>query len=225
LGVVGFWGVRALWVGNPLGSATRAAVNSFGVASLAALTAILLSLPVAVWAVRYPSRLSRTTERLCHSGYALPGIVIALSLVFLSSRYARPLYQGLAVLILAYVIRFFPQALGATRSSLAALSPRFEEAARSLGLDRLAVTRLLTVPMIRGGLLSGAGLVFLTAMKELPATLILRPIGFETLATRIWSAAAEGIYSQAAIPALGLVIASGLPVYWLLIRPVLSERA
>ncbi len=74
------------------------------------------------------------------------------------------------------------------------------------------------------GLLTGGSLVFLTAMKELPATLILRPIGFETLATRIWSPAAEGIFSQAGPPALLLLLVTAAPVYWLLIRPVLRER-
>ncbi len=123
------------------------------------------------------------------------------------------------------MVRFLPEALAATRSSVAAVSPRFEEAARSLGRGPLAVLRSLTLPLIRPGLAAGAGLVFLTSMKELPATLILRPTGFETLATRIWSTAAEGIYSQAAVPALWLVVASALPAYLLIIRPALGARS
>ena len=77
---------------------------------------------------------------------------------------------------------------------------------------------------LKPGLLAGAGLVFLTSMKELPATLILRPIGFETLATRIWSAADEGVYSEAALPALLLLLASLVPVYLLFVRPMVAER-
>jgi iron(III) transport system permease protein len=77
---------------------------------------------------------------------------------------------------------------------------------------------------LKNGLLAGGALVFLTSMKELPATLILRPIGFETLATRVWSAASDGIYSEAALPALLLLLVSVLPVYLLTIRPVLADR-
>jgi iron(III) transport system permease protein len=150
--------------------------------------------------------------------------VVALSLVFLVTRLARPLYQTLALLVAAYLIRFLPESLAAARAAFAAVSPRFEEAARGLGRGPLAVLGTLTLPLMRPGLAAGAGLVFLTAMKELPATLILRPIGFETLATRVWSAAAEGIYSQAALPALTLVAASVLPVYLLIVRPALAGR-
>ncbi len=82
----------------------------------------------------------------------------------------------------------------------------------------------MTLPLIRPGVLAGVGLVFLTSMKELPATLILRPIGFETLATRIWTAASEGIYSEAALPTLLLLLASVGPVHLLFIRPMLAER-
>jgi iron(III) transport system permease protein len=82
----------------------------------------------------------------------------------------------------------------------------------------------VTLPLIRPGLLAGGGLVFLTTMKELPATLILRPLGFETLATEVWGAASEGVYSEAAVPAALLVTLSAVPVYLLIIRPVLANR-
>lgn len=87
----------------------------------------------------------------------------------------------------------------------------------------MSVLWRVTLPMIRPGLLTGVGLVFLTSMKELPATLILRPTGFETLATRVWSTASEGIYSQAALPALLLLAVSGPPLYWMIIRPALAR--
>jgi iron(III) transport system permease protein len=102
--------------------------------------------------------------------------------------------------------------------------PILEDAGRSLGDSSLAVLHKVTLPLIRPGLLAGAGLVFLTAMKELPATLILRPAGFETLATRIWSSASEGVYAAAAVPSLLLVSLSTVPVYLLIVRPALTRR-
>ena len=233
-GVILHWGTRALGsgalgdgapgFGNPLAVVAEAAGSSLLVSVAAALACIALAVPVTAWASRWGGAPAVWTQRLSSSGYALPGIVIALSLVFLVTRLARPLYQTLALLVAAYVVRFLPEALAAARSAFAAVSPRLEEAARSLGRGPLKVMTSLTLPLMRPGLAAGAGLVFLTSMKELPATLILRPIGFETLATRVWSAAAEGIYSQAALPALVLVLVSALPVYWLIIRPALAER-
>lgn len=224
LAVVVHWAVRALRLGNPIGVAGEAAFRSLGVAVLAALVAVILSLPVSIWAMRHGGRLARVTLGMTYSGYALPGLVIALSLVFFATRLASPLYQTVLLLVVAYVVRFLPEAVSATRASLRALAPAFEEAARSLGGGSWTVLRTVTLPLIRPGLLAGAGLVFLTTMKELPATLILRPTGFETLATRVWTAASEGIYSQAALPALVLVVTSAIPVYLLIVRPVLSER-
>jgi len=221
LGVIFYWAIRAVVVGNPLGSVGGAGLNSVGVAVAAATVTAVLSLPIALWAVRFKGRTAWVVERMSHAGYALPGLVIALSLVFFATRFARPFYQSLPLLVLAYVCRFFPEALAATRTSVVALSPRFEEAAKSLGRGRWYILRTIILPMIRPGVLAGAGLVFLTAMKELPATLILRPTGFDTLATRVWQAAAEGIYSQAALPSLILLILSAIPVYWLIIRPSL----
>ncbi|MDH3744578.1 MAG: iron ABC transporter permease [Acidobacteriota bacterium] len=223
------WGVHAFLADNPLTgpsgqSVGVAAVRSLGVAAAAAVVAVALALPIVTWAVRYPSRLGRWVERLAHSGFALPGLVLALSLVFMSTRMARPLYQSLTLLVVAYVVRFLPEALAATRAAMVTVSPHFEEVARSLGRRPMAILSSLTIPLVRPGLLAGAGLVFLTTMKELPATLILRPTGFETLATRIWSNASEGIYSQAAVPSLWLLVMSALPMYWLVIRPALAPR-
>ena len=101
---------------------------------------------------------------------------------------------------------------------------RAKQTFRSASRKPLAVLRTLTLPLIRPGVLAGMGLVFLTSMKELPATLILRPIGFDTLATQIWTAASEGIYSEAALPTLLLLLASVGPVHLLFIRPMLAER-
>jgi iron(III) transport system permease protein len=224
IGVVMYWGIRALWLQHELGEATRAAVHSLAVALPTALIAVVLSLPIAFWATRFPSIPARLVQSFSYAGYALPGLVVALAMVFFSIRVARPLYQSLALLIAAYTVRFLPEAISAARASMAALAPRFEEAARALGGTPLRVARTVTLPLIRNGLLAGGGLVFLTTLKELPATLVLRPTGFETLATLVWSAASEGIYSQAAVPALWLVLVSALPVYFWVVRPGLGER-
>ncbi|NNL65911.1 MAG: iron ABC transporter permease [Myxococcales bacterium] len=224
LAVIGLWAVQAVRLGNPLGTLGNAALHSTAVALATATVAVILSLPVSIWATRNRSRLARVAMGATYGGYALPGLVIALSLVFFATRLAPPLYQTVWLLVGAYVVRFLPEAVSATRSALGALAPAFEEAAKSLGRSSWEVVRTITLPLIRPGLLAGAGLVFLTTMKELPATLILRPTGFDTLAVRVWTAASEGIYSQAALPALVLVLASAPPVYFLILRPVLAEH-
>ena len=225
LGVIASWAARAVARGGlgDLAAVGATAAASLGVAAAAALAAVAAAVPVAAWAWRHPGRLARVTERLASSGYALPGLVIALALVFFATRWARPIYQTLALLVFAYVVRFLPEALAAVRSALAGVPPRLEEAGRSLGRSPAAVLATVTLPLLRPGLAAGAGLVFLTTLKELPATLILRPIGFDTLAIEVWTAAAEGIYSQAALPALALVAVSALPVYWLVVRPALRS--
>ena len=112
----------------------------------------------------------------------------------------------------AYVVRFLPQAYGAVRASLLQVNPNTELAARGLGRGKMYVFGRVTLPQVLPGVSGGAVLVFLTVMKELPVTLILSPIGFDTLATRIWSATSEGFYTRAALPALILVALSSLPM-------------
>jgi iron(III) transport system permease protein len=212
LGVITYWLAQGLRFNEPLEWVWRAAVNTAYVGLLTAFIALIAAMPVVILSVRYPGRLTGLIERITYAGYALPGIVIALSLVFLGVRYARPLYQTLAMLIVAYLIRFLPQAIGSLRASLLQVNPHIEEAARSLGHTSPRVLLRVTAPLIRPGLLSGGTLVFLTVMKELPATLLLRPIGFETLATRIWSATAEGFWARAAPPALLLILIAAVPM-------------
>jgi iron(III) transport system permease protein len=210
--------VLVYWLARGLDRAElplREAANSLTASTLAAVVAAAAALPVALVATRYPSRLTQALERLAFAGNALPGIVIALSLVFFAANYASALYQTLALLVFAYVVRFLPQALAGVESSLASVGPRVEEAARSLGRGPLATALTVTVPLARSGILAGAALVFLSAMKELPATLLLRPIGFDTLATEIWKLTSVGSYSRAAVPAL-LLIAVSAPFVYLL---------
>jgi iron(III) transport system permease protein len=151
-------------------------------------------------------------------GFALPGIVVALSLVFFGIRVARPIYQTLFLLVGAYVVLFLPQALGALRSSLQQMSPDVVSAARTLGATRWQAFRRIVLPLTRQGAFAGAALVFLTVVKELPATLLLAPTGFDTLATRVWQATTGAFYAQAAIPALGLIVLGSVPLAFLVSR-------
>ncbi|MGB1610630.1 MAG: ABC transporter permease, partial [Ilumatobacteraceae bacterium] len=160
----------------------------------------------------------RMVEGLSWSGYALPGIVVALALVFFGAAVVPVAYQTLAMLVFAYVVLFLPQAIGAVRSSVVQVTPSVEEASLLLGASRRETFRRVMLPLLRPGLTAGAGLVFLTAMKELPATLLLSPTGFGTLSTRVWNATSEGFLGRSAGPALTLVALSSVPMAFLLAR-------
>lgn len=222
LGVISYWLVRGLRAGEPLRLVWDAAWHSFYVSGLAALVAIVVALPIALLGVRYPGKASSLIERASYAGYALPGIVVALSLVFFGANYAPWIYRTIGMLLIAYTMRFLPQAVGTIRMSLLQISPRVEEAARSLGFSGPRTWLQVTAPLASKGLLSGAALVFLTVIKELPATLLLRPIGFNTLATRIWGAASEGFWARAAAPALILIAVSALAM--IIVEGVGRER-
>ncbi len=213
-----YWTVRGVAAGEPLLLLWKAAANSVGVSALAAVLTVLCATPIAVLAVRYPGQFSRWLERLGFVGFALPGIVIALGLVYFGANYAPWLYQSLAMLAVAYVTLFLPAAVGSLRASLVQVRPEFEDAARSLGKSPLTALLTVTLPLVRPGILTGAALVFLLTMKELPATLILSPIGFTTLASSIWAAAQEAFFARAAAPALLLVVVSSVPLALITMR-------
>ena len=218
MAVLIYWLGRGISSGEPLLLLWSAMRNSVYASALAAMAAGVCSVPVAALLVRYPSMFSRVVERASFVGYALPGVVVALALVFFGARFASPLYQTVWLLVFAYVVLFFPAALGAARSSLLQVSPRLEEAARGLGRTPIQVILTVTVPLMRSGVLMGAALVFLITMKELPATLILGPLGFKTLATAVWSASSEAFFAQAAAPALALILMSAIPMAYLVMR-------
>jgi iron(III) transport system permease protein len=217
VGVLVHWAWQGIALGRPLEVAWHAALNSALASSAAAVVAAAAALPLAFLAQRHRRPWTKVIERAAFAGNALPGIVIALSLVFFAARYGW-LYQTLALLVFAYVVRFLPQALAASGASLSMVDPRLEDAARGLGRQPLSVVLRVTLPLARPGVLAGAALVFLSAMKELPATLLLRPIGFDTLATEIWQATAIDAYSEAAPSALLLILVSAPLVYLLAAR-------
>jgi iron(III) transport system permease protein len=214
--VIGYWLYEGWRAGEPLAIGWPVIGNSIRAAAAAGAAAVVAALPVVWLAVRYPSRPARLIERAAYAGHALPSIMIALALVFWAARYAPAIYQSFGLLVFAYVCRFLPEALGNLRASLQQVSPRLEEAGRSLGRGPWSVFRAVTLPLLRPGLLTGFALVFMTTMKELPVTLLLSPTGFQTLATRVWNATEEALFAQAAAPALALVAVSAVFVGLLL---------
>ncbi|SDX88598.1 ABC transporter permease [Halobellus clavatus] len=205
------------WVGTGSASVNQSLAfqwsyvsNSVLVAAAAAAVAVVAGLPVAYLSARYDGILPATFERISYVGYAVPGVVLGLALVYFGSQYATPIYQTLYLLVFAYVIRFLPQSVGSLRASFLSVDPSLPEAARTLGQTSAGAFRHVTLPLVAPGLFGGAALVFLTTMKELPATLLLRPSGFTTLVTHIWTAYESGYFGQAAIPALVLLFVSGL---------------
>lgn len=228
-------GVVALSLGVPAASLARwfaagvsrpgsaaevlaAAGNSLGAAALGALLTLGLALPVGLLTARTPGPLATGLDRLTYLSHALPGLVIGLSLVFFGIRVAYPLYQTVWLLALAYAALFLPLAVGAVSAAAAQAPPVLEEVARSLGRTPAHVLRSITLPLVAPGLGAGAALVFLTCMKELPATLLLRPTGFDTLATELWTNTSVAAYAAAAPYAAILVLIAAVPTWWLSVR-------
>jgi iron(III) transport system permease protein len=125
-------------------------------------------------------------------------------------------YGTVIVLIIAYVLHFLPAGLQSLEPAIQQITPNLEEVARTLGLSARQTVRQVTLPLIRNGIIVAWVLIFLQTMKELPATLLLRPVGFDTLAIRVWLEASEEYYQLAAPSAL-LIVLVGLPALGLLL--------
>ena len=191
--------------------------NSVFLSAAAAIAAVVLGIPVAYLSARGEGWMSSLPERSTYVGYAMPGIVLGISLVFLGLKYVNALYGTVVLLVFAYVVRFIPQAIGTVESAVLQVDPKHVEAARTMGDSTLRSFLRVELPQILPGVLSGAALVFLTTMKELPATLVLAPLDFEgTIVTYIWEVQEAGYYDQAAIPALILVTVSALSMLLIL---------
>ncbi len=186
--------------------------RSIWVASATAVVAAAVVTPVAMVTTRYRNRWTGLMEGGAWAVYGVPHIAVGMAMIVFTLWLARPLYQTLTLLVGVYVMMFLPQILGPSRDSLARVAPSVEEAARSLGRSPVRAFVEVTLPLMGPGLLSGAALVFLTTLRELPATLLLRPAGFETLAIRVWSATGEGFYTQGALAGLLLLLVAALPL-------------
>ena len=201
LGVFGLWLLRDGVIAFEAAQLWQSAL----VALAAALLAVLLALPLAQAATR--GVFGRIAERVSYFGFGVPGIVMGTALVLLGLELPI-LYQTFALLVLAYVFRFLPLAVGSIRSVVERLDPNLVDAARLLGASPAQAFRRVVVPLALPGVVAGAALVFLEVMRELPATLLLAPTGFETLATYLWRVYEAGLFGQAALPGLLLIALS-----------------
>ncbi|HEY8570313.1 iron ABC transporter permease [Microbulbifer sp.] len=203
LGVFGVWLAREGTEGFEFSYAWNSVHASF----LAAVFAVVLAVPVAHAAIA--GRAGRLMERMTYFGFGVPGIVMGTALVYVGLQLPF-LYQTLGLLVLAYVLRFLPLAVSSVRSTAEGLDPSLVKAARVLGASPREAFQRITLPLTVRGMVAGAALVFLEAMRELPATLMLGPTGFETLATYLWRMYEAGYFGRAAIPGLLLVLMSAL---------------
>jgi iron(III) transport system permease protein len=205
-----------------------------GAAVLTCVLALLLG-----YAVRlHPTAGVRLGTRVAGTGYALPGSVIAVGVLIPVARLdhglaaatewllGRPaglvLTGSAAALVFAYAVRFLAVSLQTLEASLVKIPPSLDDAARSLGAGVGGTLGRIHVPLMRSGVLTALVLVFVETVKEMPATLLLRPFGFDTLAVAVWERTAESQWPEAAVPALAIVAAGLLPVF-LAVR--LSSRA
>jgi len=212
--------------------------NSVSAAGIAALLSVLLALTLA-YAVRLrPTPALRAGVRLAALGYAVPGAVLAVAILvpfarldnaisaFVQEQFGyRPgllLTGSIAALLYAYVVRFLALALSNAEAGLARITPSMDEAARSLGCGALTTALRVHAPLLARSLAIGLLLVFVDALKELPATLAMRPFDFDTLATQAHNLAKDERLGEAAVPSLTIVAAGLLPV--ILLCRALRER-
>lgn len=232
-------GQLLLWTGELVGGARvprdflRLVGNTFVLAGGAALSICALAVVLA-YAVRlHPSAGPRAAAQLASMGYALPGAVIAVGVLapiaWLDGTLAalarvvlgRPLELLLtgsaAAVLFAYAVRFLAVGYQTVDATLAGIPPSFDDAARSLGVRLGGTLRRIHLPLMRSGLLTAGILVWVETMKELPATLLLRPLGLKTLAIEVWERTSESQWAEAALPALAIVLV-GLWPLWLTAR-------
>ncbi|MGY4652148.1 ABC transporter permease [Mycobacterium sp. URHB0021] len=221
LGVPVWTILRWLWIGGArvwaLDDMANALGQTIGLASAAAVLTTILAFPVAWVAVRSSGVLARAVEGANYITSSLPGIVTALALVTVTIHFARPLYQSVVLIVVAYVLLFMPRALVNVRAGLAQVPPGLEEASRSLGSSPSATFFRVTLRLTAPAAAAGASLVFVAVATELTATLLLAPTGTRTLSMLFWSFSSEIDYASAAPYALMLVVLA-IPLTLVLFR-------
>jgi iron(III) transport system permease protein len=226
LSVLGYWAVRGFTGrrgldGGDVADLAEPALTTAGLSLAAAVLAITAVLPVAYLTARYRNRLGGVVNAAVVSGFALPGLLVALSLVFWTlsgPSWTGRFYQTVPLLVAAYVVHFGAQAMRASQVAVAGVPRRLDDAARSLGANRARRFRTVDLPLMAPGLLAGGGLVLLSTMKELPATLLLRPTSIDTLAVHVWRAREAARWSETGLSALVLVALSAVLTWTLIVR-------
>jgi iron(III) transport system permease protein len=222
LAPVGFALFALLSIGVPLGmicywlTQSASAATTIAAASLPALAAATGS-SIGLACGRYDGWLVTALERTAYLAQSIPGIVIALALVSLTVHHFQPLYQSYFLLMVAYTVVFLPLALVSIRAAILQAQPRLEETGRSLGLGWIAVLFRVTLPLAAPGLGAAAAMVFIAVLTELTATLLLAPIGTQTLATQIWANTSSLAFAAAA-PYAALMGLMSLTASWALAR-------
>jgi iron(III) transport system permease protein len=216
------WSVESIGEGLLAPEFATAARNSVLLAGMSAILVPLAAILLAYGARASRSRLAAVAARTATIGYGLPGSVVAVAVIvplgWIERRIDGVAGTGLLLtgtvigLFYAYLVRFLALAWGAVEAGLTRIPRQLDEAARGLGADRLDVLARVHVPLLRAGLATAALLVFVEVMKELPATLLLRPLGGDTLAIAVWQATTESLFETAALPALLIVLVGLLPV-------------
>ncbi len=202
--------------------------NSFTLALIASLAAAMLAVLLAYATRLYPGKGMAAIKRVASLGYAVPGTVIAVGalipltaldhalILFMREHFGMTvglvLTGSALALVFAYVARFLAVALNAVDAGMARIRPSLDDAARSLGATRTSLLTRVHLPMLASGLVSAVLLVFVDVMKELPATIVLRPFNFETLATQVYVLASDERLAEAATPSLAIVAVGLIPV-------------
>ena len=216
-------GIFLLWLIREGGAGFELsyALNSAYAALLVAGAAVTVALPLAYAAST--GWFGKLCERASYLGFGIPGIVMGTALVYLGLRVPL-LYQTLALMVAALTLRFLPLAVGSVRSSTERVESSLIGAARSLGATPAEAFRRVSLPLILPGIVAGAALVFLEAMRELPATLLLRPNEFDTLATYLWRVYEAGYLGRGALPALALIAVSAIALVLMLSGEARRQR-
>jgi iron(III) transport system permease protein len=200
-----------IWgIGND--GALRHGLNSLMIATISATLATVIAFAPAYLIAKDRSRFSKAVAWLIKAPYALPGVIIGLAFIMLFNQFIPVIYGTVIALTAGFVLRLLPQSLSTGEVAIGSVQPSVEQAARVMGCNGWRAFLRVTLPIAAPGVLASWTLVFITAMKELPTAMMLRPPGFDTLAVRVWAAASESVYTQAAVPAFVLIVLTMIPL-------------
>jgi len=225
---LGSWALQSMTSDFDLERYQEFLIHSLSLSGLAALITCTVVTMIVYAARRFPGNAMQFAVRASTIGYALPGTVLAIGifipLTWLDGKlsdWAFTLFQietglliqgTIIIMLLAYLIRFMAVSHYPIHGAMQRITPSIEEAAMGMGLHGWAMLRRIHLPILKSGIFTGAALVFVDVMKEMPITLMTRPFGWDTLAVRVYQLTSEGAWEQAAVPAVTLVLAGLLPI-------------